>query len=111
MNVALAVDVLKTVQHLQGNRAGSLGGEPIPLGVVQDPLKICAKPLHYQETVIVVLLHVRPVSNELGNTEVGQSVSLLELFNLLSFCCPEIEMDLDKEGAIAVWLDLNINTE
>ena len=36
-------------------------------------------------------------------------MGLLELLNLLSFCCPEIEMDLDKEGAIAVWLDLNIN--
>ena len=108
VNVALAVDVLQAVQHLQGHRAGGLGGEAVPLRVVQDPLKIRAKPLHHQKPICLSLLNVRTIGNQLGDTQVGETAGLLELFNLLSFSCPEIEMDLDKQGTIAVWLNLNI---
>ena len=110
VNVALVVDVLQTVQHLQGDGASSFTGEPVPFRIVQDSLEICAKPLHHEKTVVLALFKVRTISNKLRNTQVGESAGLLELFNFLSFSCPQIEMDLHKQGAIAVWLNLNINT-
>ena len=110
VDVALAVDVLQAVQHLQGHGAGRLAGEPVPLGVVQDSLKIRPKPLHHKKAIGLALLDVRPVGNQLGNAQVGEAAGLFELFNLVSFGCPEIEMDLHKQGTIAVWFNLNIST-
>ena len=72
-------------------------------------MEICPKSLHHQEPIVLIFLYVRSISNKFRDTKMLEASELFELLNLLSFSCPEIEMNLHKQGTVAVGLHLEMN--